>query len=381
MDAEELIESIIRGLMFLAGVLGNNWLAIHSLPLQKSSIRTNEVLFLNLAVSNLITNYLVDLPDTMADFAGRWFLGETFCGVFRFCADLSETSSIYTTFFISTFWHQKLVGSLKRGGAPVPLDNLCLVGCLLAGSWTVAVVFSIPHFFFVGVKVSNESKEDCIDIFPNALAHQTYEIFYLTLANALPAAGLAFATIQIVITMLQNQRRIQNHSSNLIKEEIKDESRNIEDKNPCKPASCVSSPGTSKDPQDQAAAHVYAGLPAPPCPDRGLSGHSSDGHRASSESNEDSRAGTQPKPPRPNQMPAKPSQSSSSQVRAAKSVVAVASVFLTCWLTHLLLRITNNIHTSSIMVEVASYIAASYTCIIPYIFLHGVKKLTCSCKR
>lgn len=375
MDAEELIESIIRGLMFLAGVLGNNWLAIHSLPLQKSSIRTNEVLFLNLAVSNLITNYLVDLPDTIADFAGRWFLGETFCGVFRFCADLSETSSIYTTFFISTFWHQKLVGSLKRGGAPVPLDSLCLVGCLLAGSWTVAVVFSIPHFFFVGVKGTNESKEDCIDIFPNALAHQTYEIFYLTLANALPAAGLAFATIQIVITMLQNQRRIRNHNSNPMKEEIKDENRSVEDKNPCESVSCVSSPGTSNDPQHQASpAHIYAGLQAPPCPDPGPSGHSS-------ETNTDSRAGTQPKPPRPNQMPAKPSQSASSQVRAAKSVVAVASVFLTCWLTHLLLRITNNIHTSSIMVEVASYIAASYTCIIPYIFLHGVKKLSCSCKR
>lgn len=381
MDAEELIESIIRGLMFLAGVVGNNWLAIHSLPLQKSAIRTNEVLFLNLAVSNLITNYLVDLPDTMADFAGRWFLGETFCGVFRFCADLSETSSIFTTFFISTFWHQKLVGSLKRGGAPVPLDSLCLVGCLLAGSWTVAVVFSIPHFFFVGVKVSNESKEDCIDIFPNAVAHQTYEIFYLTLANALPAAGLAFATIQIVITMLQNQRRIRNHNASLTKERITDENRSGEEKNPSTSESHASSPGTSKDLQPQASpAHVYAGPQAASCPNGELTGQSADGRRASSETKTDSRAGARPNPPRPNQMPAKPSQSSSSQVRAAKSVVAVASVFLTCWLTHLLLRITNNIHTSSIMVEVASYIAASYTCIIPYIFLHGVKKLSCSRK-
>uniref|UniRef100_A0A3Q3WSW7 G-protein coupled receptors family 1 profile domain-containing protein n=1 Tax=Mola mola TaxID=94237 RepID=A0A3Q3WSW7_MOLML len=167
MDPEELFESIIRALMFLAGILGNNWLAIRSLPAQRSGIRTSEVLFINLAASNLITNYLVDLPDTIADFAGSWFLGETFCGVFRFCADLSETSSIYTTFFISVFWHQKLVGSLKRGGAPIQLDSLCLVACLLAGSWTLSVAFSVPHFYFVKVQEANESEKDCIDVFPN----------------------------------------------------------------------------------------------------------------------------------------------------------------------------------------------------------------------
>ncbi|XP_071322393.1 rhodopsin [Trachinotus anak] len=379
MDAEELIESIIRALMFLAGILGNNWLAIRSLPGQKSGIRTNEVLFINLAVSNLITNYLVDLPDTMADFAGRWFLGETFCGVFRFCADLSETSSIYTTFFISIFWHQKLVGSLKRGGAPVRLDSLCLVGCLLAGSWTVAVVFSIPHFFFVKVEGGNESHEDCIDVFPDALARQTYEIFYLTLANALPVAGIVFASVQIVITLLQNQRRIQGHSSDHSKKIGEAENKSIENGKDEKPVSTDTGPGSSKDVKDSAS--LYTGVPPSSCPNGELSGDSSPSSPINRETNTDSSIGAQPNLSRPSQMPAKPSTSSSTQVRAAKSVVAVASVFLVCWLTHLLLRITNNIHTSSIVVEVASYIAASYTCIIPYIFLHGVKKLSCSCKR
>lgn len=348
MDAEELAESIIRGLMFVAGVLGNNWLGLCSFPTQRTSVRTNEVLFINLALSNLITNYLVDLPDTMADFAGRWFLGETYCGIFRFCADLSETSSIFTTLFISVFWHQKLVGSLKRGGGPVRMDSLCLVACLLAGSWTVAVVFSIPHFFFVKVEATNESSEDCIDVFPNKLAKQTYEIIYLTLANAVPVAGIVFASVQIVITLLQNQRRIRSHSSDPTKvnNETKDRS------------SSTSGPGPALPSQ------VYTGVA-----------------RSSGEPQPGGTARTPEGGPRPSQAPAKPTMASSSQVRAAKSVVAVASVFLVCWLTHLLLRITNNVHTSSLVLEVASYIAASYTCIIPYIFLHGVKKLHCSCKR
>lgn len=302
MDVEELIESIIRAIMFLSGVLGNGWLLVRSVPVRRSAVRTNEVLFINLALSNFITNFLVDLPDTVADVAGRWFLGETFCGLFRFSADLSETSSIYTTFFISAFWHQKLVGSLQRGGAPVRLDSLGLVGVLLAVSWTVALVFAVPHFFFVSVKASNGSAEDCIDVFPDAVAHQTYEILYLGLANAVPAAGIAFSTAKIVATIVQNHRRVRSHG-----------------------------------------AQEVAG-----------SGHA-----------HSRRSGP----------------SSAPQLRAARSVVAVAAVFLVCWLTHMLLRITNSIRTSSLVVEVASYIAASYTCIIPYIFLHGVKKLSCSCTR
>lgn len=313
MDVEELIESIVRAVMFLAGILGNSWLLLRSLPASRAAVRTNEVLFINLALSNFITNFLVDLPDTIADVAGRWFLGETFCGVFRFSADLSETSSIFTTFFISTFWHQKLVGSLKRGGAPVRLDSLRLVGVLLAGSWTVALVFSMPHFFFVAVEASNGSLEDCIDVFPNAAAHKIYEILYLSLANAVPAAGMVFTTAQIIATLVQNHRRIRDHRTE-------------------KAGGLAGSAGPS-------------GSAAPSC------------------------------------ATGRPGQSSAHQLRAAKSVVAVAAVFLVCWLTHMLLRVTNSIQTSSLVVEVASYIAASYTCIIPFIFLNGVKKLSCSCGR
>ncbi|XP_077479690.1 C-X-C chemokine receptor type 1 [Stigmatopora argus] len=317
MDTEELVESIVRGLMFLAGIIGNNFLAIRSIPSGRSGISTNDVLLLNLAVSNLITNYLVDLPDTIADFAGHWFLGEAYCGVFRFCADLSESSSIFTTFFISAFWHQKLVGSLKRGGAPVKLDNMALVLSLLAGSWATALAFSAPHFFFVKVEGGNGSEKDCVDVFPDAFSRQIYDIFYLTLANAVPLAGMLFASGRIAATLLKLNRRIQGQTEE-----------------PGKGGGPDAGLGTVSQMQSGAA---------------------------------------------PSERSRKPN--SGRQVRAAKSVVAVASVFLVCWLTHLLLRISNNFHTSSLVVEVASYVAASYTCIIPYIFLHGVKKLSCSCTR
>ncbi|KAM4532205.1 D(2) dopamine receptor [Fundulus diaphanus] len=370
MDADELIQSIIRALMFIAGILGNNWLAITSLPKKRSEIRTNEILLVNLAVSNLITNCLVDAPYTMADVAGRWFLGATFCGIFHFSADLSETSSLFTTLLICAFWHQKLVGSLKRGGAPVQLENLRLVGCLLAGSWTLSSVFSIPHFFFVSLEGTNGSREDCIEVFPNALSSEIYEIFFLVLANALPVVGIMVASVQIVVTLVQNQKRIQSRSSDPAKGAIKEN-------NPERSVSSVSVPDHCKDLKDPSSpAHS------------GATGHISSGMngglltgtpQSSPLANKaDSGVEAQANSSRHSQIPSKQSTSSHSQVRAVKSVVAVATVVLICWVTHLLLRISNNIHTSSLMMELASYIGASYTCIIPYIFLHGLKKLSCS---
>ncbi|XP_064797120.1 alpha-1A adrenergic receptor [Oncorhynchus masou masou] len=339
MDATEWIEAFIRGLMCLLGILGNNWLCLRSLPGPKSGLRTNEVLFINLAVSNLITNYLVDLPDAMADFVGYWFLGEAYCCVVQFCSDLSETSSVFSTLFISVFWHQKLVGSLKRGGAPIQLDSLRLVACLLAGSWTVAVVFSVPQLFFVRLESGNESHDDCIELFPSQTARQTYEPLYLTFANALPITGIAFASIQIVITLLRHQARIQSLTS----DHHKGTANSLPNNGPSVVHSSISSPLYQVEIGDSI-------VRAPP----------------------DLKTSSQP--------PAKHSPGSGTQVRAAKSVVAVATVFVVCWVTHLLLMMASNIHTSSLVLELASYIGSSYTCIIPYIFLYGVKKLSFSCR-
>ncbi|XP_067106470.1 rhodopsin-like [Osmerus mordax] len=315
MESEEWIEAFVRVFMCLFGIIGNCWLGFRSLPGPQNPLRTNELLFLNLAASNLLTNCLVDLPDTMSDFAGEWFMGKAYCSIFLFFADLSETSSIFSTLFISVFWNQKLVGSLKRGGAPVRLDNLRLVTSLLAGSWIVSVAFSVPHFVFADLEGDNASQE-CVEYYPSETAMVTYETLYLTLANAVPIAGTVFASLQIVVTLLQHRTRVQGLSTN-------NDQR---------------SSGTSKNQEgpvsDLVRTHVAERNPG-----------------------------------------------SSSQVRAAKSVVAVVTVFLVCWLTHLILRITSSVNSSSLVMEIASYIAASYTSIIPYIFLYGVKKLTCSCRR
>jgi len=298
MEVQDWVDSSIRAFFCVTGITGNFWLGLRSLPKSKSQMRPNDLLFINLAVSNLITNCLVDLPDTMAQFVNNWFLGRNYCGVLQFSSDLSETSSIFSTMFISMYWHQKLVGSVRRGGAPVQMDNLRLVTVFIAGSWGVALMFSVPHFF-IAEHDGNESLEVCEERFPTLADKRTYDGLYLLLANAVPLVGLTYASVQIVLVLMQSQKRVGKNR-----------------------------------------VHNNSGTQANATTTKAMSG---------------------------------------SQARAAKSVVAVASIFIICWFTHLVLRIYSSFRNSILAVKLTNFIGAAYTCFVPYVYLHGVKKLDCSC--
>lgn len=301
MEVQAWVELSTRAFFCLTGIIGNFWLGLRSLP--KSQLRPNDLLFINLAVSNLITNCLVDLPDTLAQFVNNWFMGRNYCGVLQFSSDLSETSSIFSTMFISMYWHQKLVGSTKRGGGRVQMDNLRLVTAFLAGSWGVALMFSVPHFF-IAEHDGNESLEVCEERFPTLAEKRVYDGLYLLLANAVPLVGITYACVQIVLVLLQSQKRVMDLSK-----------------------------GTN--------------------PANNNSGTQATATKAKAVNN--------------------------SQVRAAKSVVAVATIFIICWFSHLVLRIYTTFRNSILAAKLTSFIGASYTCFVPYVYLHGVKKLDCSC--
>ncbi|KTG04096.1 hypothetical protein cypCar_00045176, partial [Cyprinus carpio] len=300
-------------------------LGLRSLPKSGSQLRTGDVLLVNLAVSNLITNCLVDLPETVAHFAKSWLTSKEYCSMTQFSHELSETSSIFSTMFISVYWHQKLVGSIRRGGAPVQMDNLRLVGVLLTGSWIVSTAFSLPHVF-IAEHNANESSEVCEERFASPAAKQTFDGVYLTLANVVPMIGITYATVQIVLTLLRSQKR------------IKDLSRNGANPQP-----------SSVDQKLEAEHGIEESSPI-----------SADASRAAAQQKTQVRSNT------------------SNQVRAAKSVVAVATIFIFCWFTHLVLRIYSSFRNSILAVKLTNFIGASYVCFVPYVYLHGVKKLNCS---
>ncbi|TSM28187.1 Alpha-1A adrenergic receptor [Bagarius yarrelli] len=310
MDKQSLMKSGIRVVMCLAGIIGNNWLGISSLPKSMSQLRPSDVLFVNLAVSNLITNYLVDTLDIL--FTEKYIpVGNVFCSIRFFLPEFSETSSILTTMYITVYWHQKLVGSLKRGGAPVRMDNFHVITVMLTGSWTFALVLNIAHLFFV-VKINeNITLVECVEELPSPEAGQAYKIVYITLANVIPLIGILYASIQITRTLLQNEKRMKKmgNGENSSAEQNGDSTNNV---------SAVT----------KSKSHAKTG----------------------------------------------------SLVRAAKSVVAVAVLFLICWVIHLIVIVISSFSSSEVIEDIESFVGASYTCTIPYIYLYGVQRLSC-CRR
>lgn len=282
--------------MCLVGIIGNNWLCISSLSNSMSQLRTSDILFINLAVSNLITNYLVDILSILhtEEYIPA---GKLFCSIRFFLPEFSETSSIMSTMFITIYWHQKLVGSLKRGGASVKMDNLQFVAMLLIGSWTFAFVLNVSHLFFVAEMSENVTNAECREELPSQEAEQAYEAIYIILANVIPLVGILYASIQITITLMKNDKRMK---------------------------------------------------------------------KMGAENNKDNNNGK-----------SKSQAKTGSLLRAAKSVVAVAILFLICWTIHLLIIIIGSISATEETVDVESFIGAFYTCLIPYIYLYGVQKLTC----
>ncbi|GAA6107624.1 gonadotropin-releasing hormone II receptor-like [Tachysurus ichikawai] len=310
MDTKSLIKTIIRGIMCLAGIIGNNWLFFSSLPKSISQLRPSEVLFINLAVSNLITNYLVDTLDIFQ--TEDMPVGDLFCKFRFFLPELSETSSILTTMVITVYWYQKLVGSLKHGGAPVRMDNLHFIAMLLTATWSFSFFFNVPHFVLSGVSSENMTATECTEELPSAEAEQAYNIVYMILTNVFPICVVLYASSQIAITLIENENRMKNMG------EVKNEG-NASNSKSGDNTNNVSTVTTSK------AQAKTGGL-----------------------------------------------------VRAAKSVMAVAILFLICWVTHLIVRITESISPTSVILDIESFIGASYISTIPYIYLYGVQKLSCS---
>ncbi|KAF5893904.1 alpha-1A adrenergic receptor-like, partial [Clarias magur] len=204
MDIQDWVNSIIRAILCLTGIIGNNWLCITSLPKSNSQLRTNELLFINLGVSNLITNYFVDVFYIIQP-GGFLPVGKVYCIIQLFLPKFSETSSILTTIFITLYWHQKLVGSLKRGGAPILMDNLAFIAALLTGSWICAFVLNIPHFFFTFGHNENTTTLQCIE----KQQLPGYKVTYTILVNFFPLIGIVYASMQVTITLLQNEKRMR----------------------------------------------------------------------------------------------------------------------------------------------------------------------------
>ncbi|KAJ1210345.1 hypothetical protein NDU88_005711 [Pleurodeles waltl] len=212
----------IKTIMCILGIVGNSALIYHSMPKARCRIEPYKVLMTNLAVSNLLTNCLVDLPDSLVDIYGSWFLGEIYCKVFLFAANLSSISSILTTLSICVFWFRKLVASRPGSNHLTRSGELRLVSMAVSLSWAVAFSFSAPLIYFSSLRTDKSAPHQellaepsgrkellCREYFPSPSHKYMYEVIYLTFAVTSPIMLMMFINVKMLIVLLRNRKRVR----------------------------------------------------------------------------------------------------------------------------------------------------------------------------
>ncbi|CAH2296468.1 rhodopsin-like [Pelobates cultripes] len=485
----KVAEIFFRGLLCFLGILGNLSLLLCSLPSKHSRIETYKVLFINLALSNLLTNCMVDIPSILAEVYETWFLGNIYCKIYMFTASLTITDSILTTLTISIFWFHKLVVSRPANCKMLQKSELRLLGISLTVGWIVAIIFSTPLFSYCSVYVMKNGNEEsqkesverifaCGDGFPTGFQKSTYEFMYLLLANALPIISMLVINIRIITVLTRNRRRItalklpkkercqatnskliisprlnmgtenckaigstdpksegqKNCVGNIVFKQsmscvstttkgliaIENSSPNVDskvkviisnverrvlfqrlspneketlnnEKEELQPVSIIYDPcmlSYNKVAQEAFICNVESNGLVPESNTMHL--HEEFDQPATCNSEmvyavpacpqescllEDTKAQFTNK-----QCPAKtPSRhlSAETQIRATISITAVVGIFFAFWLVHLVLRIQVSTGGSKELANIASVIAASYTTVIPYIFIYGLGKCPC----
>lgn len=215
-EVSKLTLVCFRILLCLIGALGNTALFFFSMPSISCRLEPYKILVINLALSDLITNFMVDIPSILVDIHGTWILGESYCKVFWFTASLSITSSILTTFAMSVFWFYKVVGSTPKNYCIFRQTELRLLGISISLGWLVSIIFSTPLLFFSSLytlkddqnKPSVERVFGCRDDFPSNFQKNLYVIIYLLIPNGLPIIGMLFINVKIVLFLIRNRKRI-----------------------------------------------------------------------------------------------------------------------------------------------------------------------------
>ncbi|XP_056381513.1 D(2)-like dopamine receptor [Hyla sarda] len=469
-DVSTLTLISVRILLCLFGILGNFLLFFFTIPKVNQRIEPYKILLLNLAISNLLTNCMVDIPGILVEIYGTWFLGDLYCKIFWFTASMLITNSILTTFSMSVFWFQKLVGNRPINSNVLRSVELRKLRIFVSLGWLISIAFSMPFLFFCSVNMmkNNEEKDQpklnqsifgCQDVFPSRSQKHVYEILYMVLANALPVLGMFFINVRIIIFLMRNRKQvsalkclktkrtmtssvpncgkakcrdsggqagsefvsyISSVSSGLefvsaqfilttSEDPVKDNIKNVEkgdlikqvltleggsigdEENKHLPASMIYNPCNSK---ESAQTTELCDLKATPlvlvaetgitCID-GKTYKPGDTYSTSYTCYQDQCIEGNNKDKLPELLKSLDSKvrllaktpSATTQIRAAISIMAVVGVFFIFWVTYLILKIKRDTNRTQQMIDTASLMAASYTTVIPYIFIYSMKKCPC----
>lgn len=133
------VRIIILAIMIIISLIGNTIVCWRLLPYGHRRYPKAKVLFLNLAVSDLLVTLITMTSQMVWEMMGRlWIAGDIFCRIFKLMQTFALVSSTYMLVSIAMDRHQAIVRPLSPCPKPITLA---------IGAWLASLLPSLPNIY------------------------------------------------------------------------------------------------------------------------------------------------------------------------------------------------------------------------------------------
>lgn len=133
-----MTRTIVLGLMFLMGLIGNTATIIQMYRMRKRRSTIN-TLIINLALADLLITFFIMGAETIWASTVQWYAGDAMCKIVKFCTATGLLASTYITVVISLDRCCVIMDPISRHKAP---KRVRIMICI---SWILSALFSLPQ--------------------------------------------------------------------------------------------------------------------------------------------------------------------------------------------------------------------------------------------
>ncbi|XP_065296882.1 oxytocin receptor-like [Dermacentor albipictus] len=184
------------GVMLVLSLVGNLLVCYRLLTSRRHRLLKAQVLFLNLALADLLVTLITMNSQLLWEIMGRvWIAGDAPCRVFKVLQTYALVSSTYMLVGIAVDRHFAICNPL----APAPKPRSVAAAC-----WLLSLVPSVPNLFVFRLVVVRD-KYYCASFFyiyhDSAAARQAYMAFVFAFVFILPLVALVALYTSILLRM------------------------------------------------------------------------------------------------------------------------------------------------------------------------------------
>ncbi|XP_075535271.1 gonadotropin-releasing hormone receptor-like [Dermacentor variabilis] len=182
--------------MLVLSLVGNSFVCYRLLTSRRQRLLKTQVLFLNLALADLLVTVVTINSQLLWEIMGRvWVAGEVLCRVFKVLQTYTLVSSTYMLVGIAVDRHFAICNPLK----PAPKPRMVAATC-----WLLSLLPSVPNLFAFRLVVVRD-KHYCASVFyvyrDYTAVRQVYMAFVFALVFVVPLVALVALYASVLLRL------------------------------------------------------------------------------------------------------------------------------------------------------------------------------------